>query len=276
MAIEKPHGHNRLTKGRESWNIAESIFGTAKGGNARANLNPHAFSELIEQQGVNVKVYRTSYCPNVKAVDGAEHEIDCTTCNGSGWIDLEPLCTRAILQSIALEKVSRIEGLVDGNTVMMTFPTGIELQYFTLVELQDYLDIFIQRVLRNPVGDVDILKYAACRFNFVVDKNLTRYYQDQDFKIDPNGDILWLSGGTASKPATNTPYSVHYEAKVQFRAVRAAHVNRLAQHKIGNEVEFVKFPENWYLAKEFLLRKNDALTGNELKQGPFDNHAIVS
>jgi len=273
MAIKQPFGHNLETMAIEAWNVASPKAVKNPAPKGRVDLDPFAMNTLVKQQGTRVKVFRTVYCPNVKSVDGAEHNIDCTTCNGSGWLDVEPLCTVALIQSQKLSKLIQIEGLIDGNIVSLTLPIGIEVTYFTLVELLDFTDIFIQRVMKHPTADVDILKYSACRVNVLVGADGTRYYQDIDFKLNGTGDIQWISG--ASSPTASQPYSIHYEAAVQFRAVRAMHVNRFARHTISaNNVEHLKFPENWLFAKEFLV-KRIAEDGSELKQGPYSTHTIT-
>lgn len=266
------HGHNRKTKKRKSWDVVESRTAPDTSPRERVDLNPFAFSRLIEQKGVDCCVYRTMYCPNVKSVDGAEHNFDCTACNGSGFIDFDPIKTKVFIQAQELDKMPKEEGFVDGNTVQMSFPIGVELQYFTRIDLEDFTDIFFQRVLRTEGSDVDVLKYSALRVNGLIDRDSVRYYADKDFKINKEGNIEWLTGGT--KPADNTPYSIHYEAKQQYRATRAAHVNRFTQYKIDSRIEFIKMPEQWYTAKEFMPKRED-LDGNELEQGPYDNHTIV-
>ena len=268
------HGHNKTTKNKTSWNVKESKLRPETNAQGRVDLDPFAFEALIQQKGVNVKVSRSLYCPNVKSVDGAEHNIDCQLCNGSGFIDVDPICTKAVIQNQNLESIAKIEGNVDGNHVAITFPIGIELQYFTLVELTDFTEIYYQRVMRNPDSTTDVLKYRACRVNVVIDSNGVKYYQDQDFQLDVNGNILW--SGTRV-PADNSIYSIHYEAHVQFRAVSAMHVNRFSQYKPKGEngqVEHLKFQEQWMCVKEFLVRRRD-LAGNDLDQGPYDNHEIV-
>jgi len=269
--VSDKHGHNRKTKNVPSWKVKESELQEETAPIERVDLDPFKFERLIEQKGVNVKVFRTSYCPKVKSVDGAEHEIDCVICNGSGFVDLDPICVKAFMQTQELEKMHNVEGFVDGNQVLMTFPIGVELQYFTKVELEDFTDIFMQRVLRSPGTNTDVLKYNACRVNFILDYNNVRYYQDQDFKIDQNGNIEWGLGNT---PADNLPYSVHYEAAVQFRATRAMHVNRFSQYKTAGKIEHLKYQEQWLMTKEFLVKRLDE-NGNELEQSPYDNHTIV-
>lgn len=279
------YGHNKKTKGAKGWNVKDSKVLNDTDAVQRVDLRPDDFDRMIEQKGVNLKVYRTSYCPNVKSVDGAEHEIDCQLCNGSGFIDRNPLCTKGFLQNQELERMMEtVAGQHDGNSVLITFPIGVELQYFTRVELVDFTDIYFQRVMRKPESTIDVLKYKACRINMVIDSNGVEYFQDQDFKIDPNGNIAWIftvddSGPDPVNvitrgPADNVIYSVHYECHVQFRATRALHVNRFTQYKAPGEpqVEHIKMMEQWLCTKEFLLRRKDINTGADLQEGPFDNH----
>ena len=270
-----PYGHNNATQGKHAWHVRESVRKPVGNTRNRVDFDPLAFDRLLEQKGVDVFVYRSTYCPNVKSVDSAEHNIDCTLCNGSGWLDRHPIKTRTLILNQDLEAHQLVEGIVDGNHVALTFPIGIELQYFTLVELVDFTDIYIQRLQRNVAATTytDVLKYRALRVNLLMDRTGAEYYPDVDFKLDTNGNIQWLPAG--NNPADNTPYSVHYEAKVQFRAVRAMHVNRFTQVKVGTEAEHLKLPEQWLMAKEFLVRRKDKYSGVDLAQGPYDAHVLL-
>jgi len=249
----KPPGWNPKANAE----IPKTQIGTPKGA---VSFIPENFDKLILQQGMRVKVYRTMLCPNVKSIDGGEHEIDCKLCNGNGFVDSHPIQTMSIIQSQELEKVHKAEGYWDGNSVAMTFARGIELQYFTLVELCDFTDIFFERVKRQQ-GPVDVLKYKVCRVNVLMDKSGKFYQADTDFDLDPNGCIRWKAG---RGPDPGTIYSIHYEAALQFRAIRAMHVNRFVQdgRKSAN-VTMTKMPEQWMLQKEFLVKRRDK-AGNEL------------
>lgn len=265
------YGHNKKTKKQKSWDVKEPKVLEDSDPKQRVDLRVDDFDRLIEQKGVNVMVYRTSYCPNVKSVDGAEHEIDCQICNGSSFIDRNPIKVKAFFQNQNIERLISESGTQhDGNSVLVTFPIGIELQYFTLVELCDFTDIYFQRVMRKPGTSIDILKYKACRVNMIIDKNNVEYFQDQDFKLDPNGNVQWL----VRKPADNVIYTIHYETHTQFRATRAMHVSRFTQYRAPGEpkVEHIKLPEQWLCTKEFLLRRRDINTQQDLNQGPFDTH----
>lgn len=228
-------------------------------GQRRVDLDPEKFEALIKSKGVRVKVYRTSFCPNVKSIDGGEHEIDCTLCNKSGFLDIRPIETLAFLQTQQLEKMFMPEGYVDGNSVLATFPIGIELQYFTKVELMDFTEIFYERVKRSQ-GDIDVLKYKAHRVNFLMDKNGKEYFEGNDFCLDPNGNIKWHPN---KGPDAFTIYTIHYEAAVQFRATRAMHVNRFTTVPEDGKAKQMKLQEQWMLQKEFLVKRLDK-NGNEI------------
>lgn len=186
------YGNNRTTRRKRSWDVKETKNGPEINSLERVDLDPAAFDRLLLQKGTDCRIYRTMYCPKVKSVDGAEHEIDCNLCAGTGFIDFDPICARVMIMSQALEKLPKVEGMVDGNTVLMTFPIGIELQYFTRIELENYHDIFFQNVMRNPRANTDVLKYRAVNINGLIDSNGVRYYPGTDFEINTDGNIKWL------------------------------------------------------------------------------------
>jgi hypothetical protein len=280
-AFEPLYGNNQNTKGATGWKVKDPVVKEDTAPKQRVDLQIKDFDNLIQQKGVNILIYRSFYCPNVKSVDGAEHEIDCTLCNGSGFMDVDPLPTKGFIQNQDLDRIlDGAGGQHDGNMVSISFLSGIELQYFTRIELCDYTDLYYQRVLRKEGTFTDILKYKACRVNVVVDKNNVQYFQDKDFKLDANGNIQWITKIVMGQPvAVRAPaddmiYSIHYETHVQYRAVKAMHVSRFSQYRASGsaEVQFVKLAEQWMCCKEFLLRRKDIQNGSDLLEGPYDKH----
>jgi hypothetical protein len=264
------YGNNKTTKKQKAWDVRDNKLLVDDNPKGRVDLRIEDFDTLLLQKGVNLFVYRTMYCPNVKSVDAAEHEIDCHLCNGSGFLDKNPIKSKGFLQNQELERMmDGSAGQHDGNSVLITFPIGIELQYFTLIELCDFTQIYFERILRLNANPVDVLKYKACRVNQVIDKNGVEYFQGQDFVIDPGGNIKWID----RKPADGVIYSIHYECHIQFRATRAMHVSRFTQYKAPGEplVEHIKMPEQWLCTKEFLVRRKD-INKADIEQGPFDVH----
>jgi hypothetical protein len=245
----------------QGWRIKPPVRIPGKRGPDRVDLEPAKFKKLLETKGTRVRVFRTTFCPNVKSIDGAEHNIDCSLCR-DGWLDVRPIETIAVIQNQSFEKLIFSEGLFDGNSVAGTFDFGIELQYFTLVELVDFQEIFYQRVKRQK-GAVDVLKYRAHVVNVLIDQNGIEYFPDAHFTLDINGSIRWNPN---QGPQEGVIYTIHYEGSMQFRAVRAMHVNRFTQVFVpenGGVIEHIKLPEQWLLMKEFLVKRRDK-DGNEI------------
>ena len=217
-------------------------------------LQPDKFDNLVSQQGVKVRVYRTTFCPNVKSVDGAEHDISCPLCHGSGFVDRYPIETYAVIQSQELDTKHFAEGLFDGNSVKATFMQGVELQYFTLVELLDFTDLYFERVKRQ-LGLVDVLRYPGIRVNLLIDANGQEYFEGSDFRLNPSGDIMWLP--ESRQPERGVICSINYDTQVRFRAIKAGHVNRFAQVSVGNQTQMVKMNEFWTLQKSYLVERKD-------------------
>lgn len=267
------YGHNRSKKGTPGWNSVDSTTVANTNPMERVSLNPEKFDILLSQQGVEVCVYRSAFCPRVKSVDGAEHDIDCPVCKGTDMIDLYPLTTKCFIQSQTFQHINGADGFSDGNHVTATFPIGIELSYFTLVELKNFTDIYYERIMRAPNTSEDVLQYCARNVNFLIDYSGKQYNFGSDFTISPSGNIKWATG---KAPADYTVYSIHYEIPVRFRAIQALHVNRFAQVKKITDIdaELLKMPEQWILAKEFLVARSNK-RGQRLRKGPFDNHTIV-
>ena len=247
--------NNRNTDKRNHWNAKDPAQLTDNVPRNRTSLDPVAYDNLIKQHGVRVKVYRTMYCPNVKSVDGGEHNVDCQQCNGSGFLDVHPIQSVAYIQNQGFQENHNVEGYSDGNTVSSTFLGGIELQYFTRVDLLDFTEPFFERVQYNPSTEVDFLKYNAVRINVLIGADQVEYFQGSDFKLDTNGNIRWT--GTRRPSGI---YSVHYESVIQYRAIQAMHVSRFAQvpDKTTGNIKQVKMPEQWMLQKEFLALRRDS------------------
>lgn len=251
MAVGDPENN---TGNQYGWQVKSPVILPGVRRSTKVDMDIQGIENLLNDHSVRAEVFRTAFCPNVKGIDDATHEIDCTLCNGSGLVDRHPLCTWAYFQTQELKPYHFQEGWVVDNSVAVTFPIGVELFYYTLVKLPDYTEIFTQNVQRQA-GGTDLLKYKACRINFVLGSSGQEYYEITDFTLDQNGSIRWLP---SRGPAVNSIYTVHYEAAVQFRAVRALHVNRFVPITVKGGTKQVKGPEQWILQKEYLVTRVDA------------------
>lgn len=260
MAGDKPTPPN--------WHVKPNVKVPAKNFNnqGRVNLKVEDFDRLLEQKGVRVKIFRSMLCPRVASIDGQEHDVECPLCHGAQFIDRACNETIAFFQGQDGEKDQQAEGLVDGDTIKATFARGIELQYFTRVDLIDFEDAFYQRVKRQR-GPVDYLRYQATCVNILIASDGKEYHVGNDFELDPSGSIRWKTGRS---PEAGTIYSVHYQMKKSFRAIKARHIERYTQVQKSNEVEMVKLFEQWVLQKDYLVERKDFL-GNPLPENKIND-----
>jgi len=114
-------------------------------------------------QGVRIKVYKSLWCPNRKSIDGSEHPIDCPLCDDQELIDVDPLDTFVAIQGQSKEQLINPEQIGynwEEQTVLATFLSGVEVSYYTKVELQDYTNIFKELVQRQVTGQVVISSFT--------------------------------------------------------------------------------------------------------------------
>lgn len=219
-------------------------------------LEPRRFDILVSKHGVRVNVFKSFPCPNVKRIDDtASHDIKCQLCRGSLWLDRDPVEARAVIQTQGLNKIFSKEGSFDDQTVTATFNIGVELQYMAKIELPDFTTIFYEFIQRSE-GNIDRLRYPAFKVNYLIDKTGKNYIFEQDFTVDINGDIKWIS---TNRPSDADIYSVHYDYTIIFRALRALHINRFAQVSspvvTGNQN--VEFMQQWACKRDYLIDKED-------------------
>jgi hypothetical protein len=232
---------------------------------APTSIKVKDLNSMIYNSGIKVNVYKTLPCPNRKAIDSSEHEINCPLCNGTELIDVDPIETYAIIQNIQAENQfnpENIGGTWQEQTVQMTFISGIELLYFAKIELVDFTMLYYQTVQRQA-GLIDVLKYPIHSVNALIDKKGIRYYPGTDFSIDGQ-NIKWKNTSGTNKPRKGTIYSVHYNTLRVFRAINALHSNRFSTDAIKKpEIENVEFNQQWVCRIDYLITRKD-LEGNKL------------
>jgi len=216
-------------------------------------LDVDKINQLIEDQGVRVRVYRTILCPNIKSIDGGHHNIDCKLCD-EGFIDRQPQDTWAVIQNQAMKRELKGEGQWDDHDAYATFISGIEIQYFAKIELMDYTTTFYQLIQRQE-GEIDRLKYKAIKVNILIDKDNLEYFEGSDFTLSPTGDIQWTG---ARRPRKGLIYTVHYDYPITYRAIMASNINRFTNQKRKRDFkEPIHLPQRWQIKRDFLIDRVD-------------------
>lgn len=234
--------------------IPTRAFATPNANLNKAPFRKDDFNNLIIQQGIKVKVFKTTWCPNVASIDAAEHDINCTVCLGNGLVDRNPVETFAYISHAERDPQFFLEGEYEIESIYGTFPSDIELTYYTLVQLMDVTEQYIQLVNKQE-GPIDFLKYPCKRVNLLIDQNGREYIPGQHFTLTVNGDIQWLPGKGMK---AGTIYSINYDITIQFRAMKAVHAFRFVQEYVENgNTAVTKLPQKWALKREYLVEKTD-------------------
>jgi hypothetical protein len=235
---------------------------------AATNIDYKDLNSFIWDQGVRIKVYKTLFCARVKSIDGSEHEINCPICNGSGFIDVSPTETVAAIQNqIRSNNINpdQIGTAWEEQTAFMTFLSGIELSYYTRIELMDYTNVYKQLVQRQVDTNIDRLQFKATSVDYLIDYDGIIYIPGNDFIVDRNGDIEWLIGTGTKKPADKKIYSIHYNTLVAYRAIEAVHCDRFGSDGIKKDhLEVIEYPQMWKIKKLYLFHHEDSESGAKL------------
>ena len=229
---------------------------------ARPAIDVKAMNTLIYNLGVKCRVYKTVPCPNVKSIDGAEHQINCPLCNGKGLYDSDEYIesTVGFLSQDRSKEFNKeqLGATWEEGTAHATFIAGVNLIYYTKVELPDFAKPFYQLVQRQE-GSIDRLRYRAHKINYIVDKNGVNYIIDTDYEVE-DGWVKWIG----NKPAKGVIYSIHYDAIVTLRAMRAMHAGRWSNDSVKKDYsQNVEYPEQWLLKLDYLVIHEDD-TGKKL------------
>lgn len=224
-------------------------------------LDPRDLNSLIYKKGVRVKIWDIIPCPNVKSIDGREHEINCHLCDGNGYLDENGRETLAFSQSYSKDLLKNPEGIItewEEGVAYLSFLVGVNLSYFSKVMLLDYAKPYYERVQRQS-GSADKVRYPIHKVNIIRDKNGVRYVQDTDFIVE-EGMVKWLSG---KGPATGVIYGINYDTNVVYRCMSALHQGRYGTNEVKvPELQVVEYPEQWKVKLDYLItqKRSDGTT----------------
>lgn len=213
---------------------------------ARINMVPQEFENLIEDQGVFVRITPVVLCPNRTALGDTNHVLDCPLCGGDQLIEAVDLAVEdwAFIQGIKLDKEFNVQGIFDLKDAQITTKQKIKMAYWYKVEVLDFSMPFNQ-LLKRGSGDTDRLRYIPT-FNgtvrpeiketdeanaekapdipwILIDSDGKSYKLDQDFAIKDR-DIKWKS--PTKRPKAGSLYSFQYPVLPTFRVLELMHEHR--------------------------------------------------
>lgn len=224
----------------------------------RVDLIPEEFENLIEDQGVRVRVTAAAVCPNRTEVEDTNHTLDCPLCFGSQIIDMSETCYEdwAFIQGINLSKQFDVQGVFDMKDSQITFKQGIRVGYWYKIEVIDFASVF-NEVIKRRSGDVDLLRYIGgtnCDTPYyLVDKVGNRYTLNEDYRIEGR-NLTWKG---INRPATGNLYTLIYPVLPTFRVIELLHENRYYYRGFKSaEKEPVQLPQQALIRLDYIANKS--------------------
>ena len=211
---------------------------------SRVAMVPQDFDNLIQDQGVYVRITPSALCPNRTDLTDTNHKLDCPLCNGDQLIDItsQVVETWAVIQGIKFNQENQVQGIYDIKDATITTQQNVKLYYWYKVEVLDFAAPFNQ-VLKRAPGTTDNLRYQVAPIGSVtldeeqttatlptpdvpfvaIDSKGLQYLLNKDFKMK-NNTIIWKN--LAHSPAVGTLYTLIYAVLPTFRILDLQHEHR--------------------------------------------------
>ena len=204
----------------------------------RADFKPDEFDRVLGQHGKYVVWRKALLCPCLN-LDTGQPLLDCTDCDGSGYIYVDPVRIQALM--LSFDKSTRIYekfGMwLEGN-VMVTVRPDYRLGFRDSIEMEDSLMSFNEvlkkgnrrgRRSKLPAG-VDSGRYRMAyvtrlAYRASTAASFTLLEAGIHFEVSAEGWVRWLGSGNSLVP-DGAYYSVLYDFRPVFQVVSHPHASR--------------------------------------------------
>lgn len=207
------------------------------------SFDKEAFNKLIQSQGVLVEHYRAIPDPRGMYDRGDAHPIVSGIPRSSdGFIYKKAGEMHAFFSANSDQWTLQTEGNIQHAMAVMTLPELYEDPNNKLPILVSPYDRFyikdievrvinLQFIEAHPTG-VDILQFPATCVEELVDSDGIFYKEGEHFKLDENGNIVWISSHRPGMSIDNNRgkvYAVRYRYVPFFVVARLLHEIRVSQ-----------------------------------------------
>ena len=228
----------------------------------RVDLVTKEFDDLIEDQGVRVRITPSILCPSRSGLSedtsDVNHKLNCEVCDGSQIVDLDDdsYDDWVFIQGVRIEKQLNMQEIFDMKDAFMTSRGSARLGYWFKIEILDFGSQFNELVLRGT-GDVDRVRYPEAdpmdgSFFAMIGGDGSRYVRDVDYSVDGR-DLTWL---TPNRPASSTLYSYFYPVLPTFRILEFMHENRYYYDGFKRPDKIpVQLPQQCHIRWDFMAKR---------------------
>lgn len=184
------------------------------------NFDIDKFNQLLEDQGVRLRHWKTAVCPNTKDLHLESHDINCTLCDNQ-VIHYDSEDFTGIFTTAGLEKIFKVEGKWLAGSALLTAPSEIRFDYFDAIDVLDGESIHSQLIKRGD-SHTDKARYRVVDVLHLSDGDGEVYHVDTDFKLT-DGRIEWISD---NRPSIDQIYTISYQYVTRYRVVDFLHFTR--------------------------------------------------
>lgn len=226
--------------------------------NARVDLQPNDFDDLVWEKGKDVIWESSLKCPCKQ--DGRGHLTTCINCGGSGYVFMNPVGTKMIIQSMNLTTKTSQWSLDKIGMANITTRSIDILGDMDRVTLQKSVSKISQVVRPKLFGDTlfSFVNYPISNvidvFLFQKDKSKLVKLDNKQYHADANKIII-----DKSLYSDSMSVSIRYNHKIQYfivdvtREVRDSKllangsddVSKFPSSVIGRRCHFIIKPENY-------------------------------
>lgn len=210
----------------------------------KVNFNPKKFNQLLEDNGIRLRHYKTAICPNSRDINAESHDINCTLCD-NGVIFHSSQDFVGIFTTAKLDKIFKVEGKWISGSAMLTAPSSIRFDYFDAVDVIDGISTHSELIKKSD-NNIDKTRYKMKKILFLKDADGVEYACNTDFEISMDGYIKWARD---NRPQIGKVFTIAYEYTPRYRVIEHMHSirNMLLDDKLDERV-----PEN--LPQQVLVR----------------------
>ena len=207
-------------------------------GKTRADFKPDEFDRVLGQHGKYVVWRKALICPCLNT-ETQQPLLDCTDCDGSGHIYVDPLRIQALM--LMFDRNTRIYekfGMWMEGNVMVTVRPDYRVSFRDSIEMEDSLMSFNELLKKgnrrgrrsklpdnHDSGRYRMASVTRLAYRSADDPTFTLLECGYHFEVSDEGWIRWLGPGNSLIPK-DAYYSVLYDYHPVYQIVSHPHASR--------------------------------------------------
>lgn len=237
-----------------------------------------SFDQLLSQRGIRFIHHRAIPCMNIKSTDFEAHEPDCKFCDDSGVIYYSSQEIWGVFSGNSIEKTFEAHGVWEVGSAVVTLPTtypdGTQADFntFDRLEMPDYtVRLWELKGYEPRPGNIQSLRYPIEKVEYassIVDGVQTFYYENTDFTVNADGQIVWIDGRQPVYDPVLERGAVigwAYFAKPVYVVLQSLRELRVTQELIGGIKTTIRLPQQILVKRDFMVGSGEKIVNAAIR-----------